>query len=123
MAGEALGGSPPTAHEGLPANSEPGSPGRGLVVDVDVRDRSLRRAGARPRHEAIHSSGRPLEHGLHGTVGQVPHPARDPLRHGHPPARVAEEHALYLAGHHHALADHTVDVTEPSVPTAQRNRS
>ena len=106
---------------GLPPDSEPDETRGRLVVDVDARDRGVRGTVVSPRHEAIDTRGRALEHRLHGTVRQVPHPTGDAVFGGHPAARVPEEHALYLAGNHDAPTDHGVDVTEPSVLAAQRN--
>jgi hypothetical protein len=59
----------------------------------------------------LHGFRLSLEDGFDPAVGKVAHPAADPMLHGHPAARVAEENTLDTAGDQDPVAHHGTDVT------------
>lgn len=61
---------------------------------------------ARPVHQALNILGGAFEDRLDPAIGKVAYPPANPALQGHPPAGVAEEDALNLAGDQYPVADH-----------------
>ena len=72
----------------------------------DVSDHGLRGTVTCPVHEAVNVIIGSFEDRLDPAVGKVTNPAAHTVPEGHPPAGIAEENALNLAGDQYPVADH-----------------
>jgi hypothetical protein len=82
-------------------------------LDLNVVDRGVTGAVTGPLHQAADVLGRSLEDRFDPAVGQVADPAGHAVLLGQPPAGVAEEDTLNLAGDQDAVANHTQTVQRP----------
>ena len=91
---------------GLLRDAEGGEPFWGFGLDGDGLYHGQAGAGVRPVEQAADILGEAFEDRLDPAVGQVAHPAGHAVLLGEPPAAIAEEDALHLAGDQHPITHH-----------------